>query len=81
MCKSDPPDTLKTRLARVVAQAQDVFESADTATSWQKRPNRGLNVMRLSIYWIRMWGQSRWWNYSIELSMEYIVESQSVTNL
>jgi putative toxin-antitoxin system antitoxin component (TIGR02293 family) len=31
------------RLARVAAQAQDVFESADTATSWLKRPNRGLN--------------------------------------
>ena len=31
------------RLARVAAQAQEVFESADTATSWLKRPNRGLN--------------------------------------
>jgi putative toxin-antitoxin system antitoxin component (TIGR02293 family) len=31
------------RLARVAAQAQDVFESAETATSWLKRPNRGLN--------------------------------------
>jgi putative toxin-antitoxin system antitoxin component (TIGR02293 family) len=31
------------RLARVAAQAQNVFESADTATSWLKRPNRGLN--------------------------------------
>ena len=31
------------RLARVAAQAQDVFESAQTATSWLKRPNRGLN--------------------------------------
>ncbi len=31
------------RLARVAAQAQDVFESADTATTWLKRPNRGLN--------------------------------------
>ena len=31
------------RLVRVAAQAQDVFESADTATSWLKRPNRGLN--------------------------------------
>jgi putative toxin-antitoxin system antitoxin component (TIGR02293 family) len=31
------------RLARVAAQAQDVFESADTATSWLKRPNRALN--------------------------------------
>jgi len=31
------------RLARVAAQAQDVFERADTATSWLKRPNRGLN--------------------------------------
>ena len=26
------------RLARVAAQAQDVFESAETATSWLKRP-------------------------------------------
>jgi putative toxin-antitoxin system antitoxin component (TIGR02293 family) len=43
MCKSDPPETLETRLARVAAQAQDIFESADTATSWLKRPNRGLN--------------------------------------
>jgi putative toxin-antitoxin system antitoxin component (TIGR02293 family) len=43
MCKSDPPETLETQLARVSAQAQDVFESADTATSWLKRPNRGLN--------------------------------------
>jgi putative toxin-antitoxin system antitoxin component (TIGR02293 family) len=43
MCKSDSPETLETRLARVAAQAQDVFESADTATSWLKRPNRGLN--------------------------------------
>ena len=43
MCKSDPAETLKTRLARVVAQAQDVFKSADAATSWLKRPNRGLN--------------------------------------
>jgi putative toxin-antitoxin system antitoxin component (TIGR02293 family) len=31
------------RLARVAAQAQEVFESADTATNWLKRPNRGLN--------------------------------------
>jgi putative toxin-antitoxin system antitoxin component (TIGR02293 family) len=31
------------RMARVAAQAQDVFESADTATSWLKRPNRSLN--------------------------------------
>ncbi|WP_310486777.1 antitoxin Xre/MbcA/ParS toxin-binding domain-containing protein [Chamaesiphon sp. VAR_69_metabat_338] len=31
------------RLARVAAQAQEIFESADTATSWLKRPNRGLN--------------------------------------
>jgi putative toxin-antitoxin system antitoxin component (TIGR02293 family) len=31
------------RMARVAARAQDVFESADTATSWLKRPNRGLN--------------------------------------
>ncbi len=31
------------RLARVAAQAQEVFESAQTATSWLKRPNRGLN--------------------------------------
>ncbi len=31
------------RLARVAAQAQEVFESADTATSWLKRPNRSLN--------------------------------------
>ena len=31
------------RLARVAAQAQDVFESADTATSWLKRTNRALN--------------------------------------
>ena len=31
------------RLARVAAQAQNVFESAQTATSWLKRPNRGLN--------------------------------------
>ncbi|WP_310419197.1 antitoxin Xre/MbcA/ParS toxin-binding domain-containing protein [Chamaesiphon sp. OTE_8_metabat_110] len=31
------------RMARVAAQAQDVFESADTATSWLKRPNRALN--------------------------------------
>ena len=31
------------RLARVAAQAQDVFESASTATTWLKRPNRGLN--------------------------------------
>ena len=31
------------RLARVAAQAQDVFESAETATNWLKRPNRGLN--------------------------------------
>ncbi len=31
------------RLARVAAQAQDVFESADTATIWLKRPNRGLD--------------------------------------
>jgi putative toxin-antitoxin system antitoxin component (TIGR02293 family) len=30
------------RLARVAAQAQDVFESAETATSWLKRPNRAL---------------------------------------
>jgi ABC-type cobalamin/Fe3+-siderophores transport system ATPase subunit len=44
MCKSDPPQTLKTRLASVAAQAQDVFESADMATSWLKRPNRGLNA-------------------------------------
>jgi putative toxin-antitoxin system antitoxin component (TIGR02293 family) len=43
MCKSDQPETLETRLARFAAQAQDVFESADTATSWLKRPNRGLN--------------------------------------
>jgi putative toxin-antitoxin system antitoxin component (TIGR02293 family) len=43
MCKSDPPETLETRLARVSAQAQDVFESAETATSWLKRSNRGLN--------------------------------------
>ena len=31
------------RLARVAAQAQNVFESAQTATSWLKRPNRGVN--------------------------------------
>jgi putative toxin-antitoxin system antitoxin component (TIGR02293 family) len=31
------------RLARVAAQAQEVFESADTATNWLKRPNRALN--------------------------------------
>jgi putative toxin-antitoxin system antitoxin component (TIGR02293 family) len=43
MCKFDPPETLETRLARVAAQAQDVFESAETATRWLKRPNRGLN--------------------------------------
>jgi putative toxin-antitoxin system antitoxin component (TIGR02293 family) len=43
MCKFDLPETLETQLARVAAQAQDVFESADTATSWLKRPNRGLN--------------------------------------
>jgi putative toxin-antitoxin system antitoxin component (TIGR02293 family) len=43
MYKSDPPETLKIRLARVAAQAQNVFESADTATNWLKRPNRGLN--------------------------------------
>jgi putative toxin-antitoxin system antitoxin component (TIGR02293 family) len=30
------------RLARVAAQAQDVFESAETATNWLKRPNRAL---------------------------------------
>jgi putative toxin-antitoxin system antitoxin component (TIGR02293 family) len=43
MCKSDPPETLKTRLAKITVQAQDVFERADTATSWLKRTNRGLN--------------------------------------
>ncbi|AFY93344.1 type II toxin-antitoxin system Xre/ParS family antitoxin [Chamaesiphon minutus] len=31
------------RLARVAAQAQEVFESPQTATSWLRRPNRGLN--------------------------------------
>jgi putative toxin-antitoxin system antitoxin component (TIGR02293 family) len=31
------------RLARVAAQAQDVFESPQRATSWLKRPNRALN--------------------------------------
>jgi putative toxin-antitoxin system antitoxin component (TIGR02293 family) len=30
------------RLARVAAQAQDVLESSETATSWLKRPNRAL---------------------------------------
>jgi putative toxin-antitoxin system antitoxin component (TIGR02293 family) len=30
------------RLARVAAQAQDVFESAYPAMSWLKRPNRAL---------------------------------------
>ncbi len=30
------------RLARVAAQAQDVFEKSETATSWLKRPNRAL---------------------------------------
>jgi putative toxin-antitoxin system antitoxin component (TIGR02293 family) len=30
------------RLFRVVAQAQDVFESANPAMSWLKRPNRAL---------------------------------------
>lgn len=31
------------RLARVAAQAQEVFENPQTATSWLKRPNRALN--------------------------------------
>jgi putative toxin-antitoxin system antitoxin component (TIGR02293 family) len=30
------------RLARVAAQAQDVFENSETATNWLKRPNRAL---------------------------------------
>jgi putative toxin-antitoxin system antitoxin component (TIGR02293 family) len=30
------------RLARVAAHAQDVFENAETATNWLKRPNRAL---------------------------------------
>jgi putative toxin-antitoxin system antitoxin component (TIGR02293 family) len=30
------------RLARVAAQAQNVFESADPAMIWLKRPNRAL---------------------------------------
>jgi putative toxin-antitoxin system antitoxin component (TIGR02293 family) len=30
------------RLSRVVAQAQDVFESADPAMIWLKRPHRAL---------------------------------------
>ena len=38
MCKSDLLETLENRLARVAAQAQDVFESADTATIWSIGP-------------------------------------------
>jgi putative toxin-antitoxin system antitoxin component (TIGR02293 family) len=30
------------RLARVAAQAQDVFENSETATNWLKRANRAL---------------------------------------
>jgi uncharacterized protein (DUF2384 family) len=40
------------RLARVAAQAQDVFESVDPAMSWL--------VMPRSIFWILMLELNRW---------------------